>query len=110
MARKLSTTAIFILGGLVVAVALGLFVSPFASSSPDGLEKVAEDKEFLETAKDSAVADSPLADYAVSGVDNEKVSIGLSGLIGVLLTFGVGMLVFGSLRLLRGGGRQPAAG
>jgi flagellar basal body-associated protein FliL len=73
---------------LVVAILLGVFVSPYASSSPDGLEKVAADKGFLDKAEEARPAwdRSPMKDYAVPGVQNEKASTGLSGLIGVLVT------------------------
>jgi hypothetical protein len=98
-----SNTRLFLIAGLMVAVGLALIVSGFASSSPDGLEKVAEDKGFLETAKDHLLVDSPLADYAVKGVDNERLSTGLAGLIGVLITFGVGLALFALLRVVGSG-------
>ena len=102
---------LFLLGGLLVTIGLALVVSGFASSSPDGLEKVAEDKGFLETARDHLFADGPLADYTVRGVDNERLSTGLSGLIGVLITFGVGLALFALVRARRsvsgsGGGKD----
>jgi cobalt/nickel transport protein len=100
-----SNLRMFLLGGLLVAIGLALVVSGFASSSPDGLERVAEDKGFLETAREHVVADGPLADYTVKGVDNERLSTGLSGLIGVLITFGVGLALFALLRTVRSGGR-----
>ena len=100
---RASNLRLFLLGGLLVAVGLALFVSGFASSSPDGLEKVAGDKGFLQTARDHLFADGPLADYAVKGIDNERLSTGLSGLIGVLVTFGVGILLFAAVRALRTG-------
>ena len=53
------------------------------ASSPDGLEKVAEDQGFDRDEPDHALADGPLADYAVEGVDDERLSTGLAGLIGV---------------------------
>jgi cobalt/nickel transport protein len=37
---------VFIAAGVALSIALAVAVSPFASSSPDGLEKVAEDKGF----------------------------------------------------------------
>jgi len=73
--------------------------SGFASSSPDGLEKVAKDKGFLETARDHLAGDGPLAHYTIEGIDNERLSTGISGLIGVLVTFGVRMTVFALDRL-----------
>jgi cobalt/nickel transport protein len=105
-----SNLRLFLAAGLVVTVGLALVVSGFASSSPDGLEKVAEDKGFLETAKDHLFARGPLADYAVKGVANERLSTGLSGLIGVLITFGVGWGLFALVRGRRSGpgkGSEP---
>ncbi len=104
---------LFIVAGLLVGLGLAIFVSPFASSSPDGLEKVASDEGFDETARDSDVADSPLADYGVEGVDNERVGTGIAGLIGTLVTLGVGLGLFALLRTLRARGgdgsqREPA--
>ncbi len=99
---------LFIAGGLLVALGLAFFVSPFASSSPDGLNKVAIDKGFDGAAKDSAVADSPLAGYAVSGVDDESLSKGLSGIIGVAITFGLAMILFAALRAVRNRRAGPA--
>ncbi|HZA84108.1 MAG TPA: PDGLE domain-containing protein [Actinomycetes bacterium] len=96
----------FLLGGLLVTVGLALVVSGFASGSPDGLEKVAKDKGFLDTAKDHQFADGPLADYTVRGVDNQRLSTGLSGLIGVLITFGLGLATFA---LVRAGRSRPRA-
>ena len=52
--------------GLAVAFALAFFVSPYASSEPDGLERVAIDNGFADQAQEHALADGPLADYAVS--------------------------------------------
>ncbi|HEY7660045.1 MAG TPA: PDGLE domain-containing protein [Actinomycetota bacterium] len=99
MDRK--SVTLFIVGGLIVALGLAFFVAPQASSSPDGLEKVSIDEGFAETAEDHALADGPLADYGVEGVEDEGLSTGLAGIIGVLITFGVGMLLFGLLRVMR---------
>jgi hypothetical protein len=93
--------ALFLAGGLIVALGLAFFVSPYASSSPDGLERVAIDKGFAETARDHALAEGPLADYQVRGVGDERLATGLSGVIGVAITFGVGMILFGALRTVR---------
>jgi cobalt/nickel transport protein len=87
----------FLLGGIMVSIFVAGFISYYASSSPDGLEKVAEDKGFLDTAKDSANSDSFLADYGIAGIDNERLSVGLSGLIGVIATLSVSLLIFKTL-------------
>jgi len=90
-----------VIAGLVVAVALATFVSPFASSSPDGLEKVAADKSLDTEVEDHALAGGPLADYGVDGVDNERVATGVAGLIGVAVTFAVGFGSFAAIRRVR---------
>jgi hypothetical protein len=83
-----------IAAGLGIALFITLF-SPFASSHPDGLERVAEDKGF------SGVADSPpyelISDYVFPWVDNEDLATILSGIVGVLIVaavvFAVGFLL-----------------
>jgi hypothetical protein len=92
----------FLLVGLLVALLIAGVGSYYASSSPDGLEWSAEEEGFLHTARDSATADSPLADYAVSGVDDGRLSGGLAGVIGVAVTL---VLAGGVTLLLR---RRPA--
>jgi hypothetical protein len=72
--------------GLLVSLVLAGVVSYYASSSPDGLEKVAGDIGFEDTAQDSAASGSPLSDYGIEGVADERVSVGLSGIIGVIVT------------------------
>lgn len=93
----------FYLYFLFVSVVIAGGLSFYASSSPDGLEKIAEDKGFLETAKDSAVADSPLSDYGVAGVDHDRLSVGLSGVIGVFVTALVAFGVFALAKRMRKG-------
>lgn len=80
--------------GLVVSLFLAGGLSYYASSHPDGLEKVAEDVGFLDTAEDSATADSPLSDYAASGVDDARLSVGIAGLVGVAITAAVAFGLF----------------
>ena len=76
---------VFLLAGLLVTLLVAGVVSYYASSHPDGLEHVAEKTGFLHTAEDSPTADSPLADYQTAGVDDERLSGGLAGVIGTLL-------------------------
>ena len=58
----------FYLAGLVISLLLAGVVSFYASSSPDGLEKVAGDIGFIETAKDHTNANGTLANYGVKGI------------------------------------------
>ena len=74
--------------GLLIAVAVALLLSPFASQSPDGLEKVAEDKGFLDRGEGEPALAAPAPDYTIPGVDNDGLSTALAGLLGTLLTFG----------------------
>lgn len=98
---------LFLLAGLLVGLALAVFVSPLASGSPDGLEKVAKEQGFADTAADHALAGSPVAGYSVRGISGESMSTGAAGLIGTLLTFGLGVAVFGLVR--RGRSRSESA-
>ena len=86
--------AAFVAGGLVVASGLAFFVSPRASSEPDGLENVANEEGFADTGTDQALDDAPTAGYEVRGVDDDGLSTGLAGLIGVALTFAATGLLF----------------
>jgi len=88
----------FLIAGFALTIFLAGFVSFYASSHPDGLEKVAKDIGFLETAKDHSNANSALADYGVKGIDNARLSTGAAGVIGVLATAGVSTGLFLVLR------------
>ncbi len=82
----------FALAGLLVSLILATLISPFASSSPDGLEKVALDKRFLAQSEGKTVWKLPLiADYLMPGIKNEALATGLAGLAGTLLVFGTAL-------------------
>ncbi|WP_300683161.1 PDGLE domain-containing protein [Nocardioides sp.] len=76
----------FYLALFVVALVIAGVVSYYASGSPDGLEHVASTTGFADSAGTHASDGSPLADYGVKGVDNARLSGGLAGIIGVLVT------------------------
>lgn len=97
----------FLLAGLLVALVLAGLVSGFASSDPDGLEKVAEDQGFAQTAEEHALAEGPLADYTVRGVDDERLSTGLAGVLGVGITFAFGLGLFALVRRGSGSSARP---
>ena len=84
--------------GLIVSIVIAGFLSFYASSHPDGLEKVSADQGLDVTVVDSANADSALADYGVAGVENERASAFLGGVIGVAIT---GLAGFGLYIWLR---------
>jgi len=97
----------FAAAGLVVAALLVLVVAPLASSEPDALERVAIDQGFIESAEDPAVAGSPLADYGVRVVEDEETGTRVAGLVGVLVTFGVGAGIVGVFVVLKKKGTAP---
>jgi cobalt/nickel transport system permease protein len=76
----------FVIAGLVVAIALVVFVAPFASGSPDGLESVAEEHATA-TAGEPVWDLSPLGGYQLPGIDDERLSTALAGLIGTVVIF-----------------------
>ena len=81
--------------GLVIALFLAI-VSPLASSHPDGLEWVAEQKGFLDAAQGSVYQILP--DYLFPGVKNESLATILAGIFGIILAFGVALGVAYSRR------------
>ena len=83
-------------GGLAVALLVVLVLAPNASSSPDGLERVAQDQGFAEGAEGARF--ELLPDYTIPGVGNEAASTILSGVIGVLVVAGITLL---AVRVLR---------
>jgi hypothetical protein len=94
---KTSTKA-FVAAGFAVTIFLAVVVSQWASSEPDGLNKVAQDKGFAASAEDHALDDSPVAGYEVDGVENGGLGRALSGLIGVTVTFLLGAGLFAAVR------------
>ena len=88
----------FLISGFIASLLLAGVVSFYASSHPDGLEKVAKDIGFIDTAKSHKNADGLLADYGVKGVDNERLSVGAAGVIGVIAT---GVISTGLFMLVR---------
>ena len=71
---------------LLVCLAVAC-ISPLASSSPDGLERVAEDKGFLGLGQEAPY--QVIADYVFPGIANEALATILAGIIGTLILFSV---------------------
>ncbi len=87
--------------GLAVALAVGALLSLAASSSPDGLERVAEDKGFLESAVEMPAAALAAARLPVPGHRRRRLATGLAGFLGTLVLFALGCGVGWALRLGR---------
>jgi cobalt/nickel transport protein len=75
----------FFVVGLLVALVIAGVGSYYASSHPDGLEYVAGETGFLNSADEPKTGDSPFADYQTAGVDDERLGGGLAGVVGVAL-------------------------
>jgi cobalt/nickel transport system permease protein len=78
--------------GLLVAAGLVVFVAPFASPWPDGLQRVAASLGFAPKAAPASALAPPLAKYLVPGFGSGPASTALAGLIGAAVAFGVAYL------------------
>ena len=77
---------IFTLGMVTALVGLVL-LSPFASSLPDGLEKVAADLGFGRDDGGAFWQAAPAPDYLAAGIDDRPLATRLAGLAGTALAF-----------------------
>ena len=84
---------------LVICLAVAS-LAPLASSSPDGLERVAEDKGFIDLGQEAPF--QIIADYVFPGIENEALATILAGLIGTLILFGVAYALAWLLKSRRG--------
>jgi cobalt/nickel transport protein len=99
---------IFVMSGLGVSLLIGVFLSPFASQNPTGLDQVSQDFKF-----DKKAAEAPPShklpfyqifdEYALRGVP-EQFATPIAGLVGTLATFG---LAWGIGKLTTRGGSNP---
>lgn len=100
-----------IIMGLGAALLVAVFLSPLASSDPDGLNRVAEDLNFANReAKNAPAQQLPFAEvfdgYALRGVP-EGVATPMAGLVGTLVAFGLAW--GGGKLLLRGSSSSDRA-
>jgi len=87
-----------IVAGLLIALFLAGILSPFASTFPDGLERVAVDLGFLKRGEGKPLVSSPLPDYAVPGIKSELLATASAGVVGTLVTL---MAVYGLTLVVR---------
>lgn len=81
--------------GLSVSLILAFFLSPLASTLPDGLEKVLKELVSVREVKEEEPPPfSPLPDYSFPGLKSERLSTGLAGAIGTIFVFAV-MFILG---------------
>lgn len=100
----------FVITGLGIALLIAVFLSPFASPHPDGLDRVSQDHGFASNAQEDAPAHklpfySIFNEYAMRGVP-EGLATPLAGLVGTLITFG---LAWGAGKLLVKGSSETSS-
>ncbi len=71
--------------GLIVALGLAIFVSPYACSWPDGLDKVAE--KFGFDGRATTFIHAWIPDYKLPGISSAGIATAIAGAIGTLLMF-----------------------
>lgn len=98
MERAEKTILGVVVTGIVASIIIAMFISPFASVFPDGLEKVAENLGFIDRATSVISEDFfIIPDYTFSYVRNENWQGPLAGLFGVLIItvfFGIIFLIY----------------
>jgi hypothetical protein len=99
-------TALFLAGGVVVALVLAFGVSRYASSQPDGLNKVASDTRIAADERPHEMADSPFAGYSTRGIASSGTSKGVAGVVGVVVVF----VLAGGVVVIAGRRRRAAPG
>ncbi len=83
-----------VLAGLGIALGVAVFLSPFASEAPDGLEFVGGKLGFLPEEETPPILTAPMPDYQLpisvpmAAIDQIKLATALAGLTGTLAVFG----------------------
>jgi len=75
--------------GILVVLGIAIFIVPFASPWPDGLEKVATSLGFEHKAISQPLLTSPMSDYQIHGMASLTLATILSGVIGAIVVFGL---------------------
>ena len=81
-----------LLGGLAIAIAVAVFLAPFASEHADGLEWVGGKLGFL--SEGESILAAPIPDYQLQlpGIRHVKAATAVAGLVGTLVVFAVGCI------------------
>ena len=85
----------WIYAGVIVSL-FAVLLSPLASASPDGLERVAEDVGFLHLGQSASYQILP--DYTVPFLGETALSTVVAGAVGALVVLGIMVVVGGILR------------
>jgi len=107
--RPLRGTGETVAFGLVISLGLGMFVSPIASTWPDGLEKVAGALGFLGRAVKTPLAPAPIPDYVFPGIASPGWATALAGGIGTTVVFLMALAIARLIVPRRRGDAGPAS-
>lgn len=97
--RRRTSLAWFVVAGITLSALLAFAVAPHASSQPDGFARVAIDH-GLGSGRPHPLAGSPLADHHLDGVRGGGLGRGVAGVVGVAITFLVGLGMAHGLRVV----------
>jgi cobalt/nickel transport system permease protein len=77
-------------GGLAVALAIAVFLAPFASQAPDGLEFVGEKLGLSAASSPAPPLPAPIPEYQLHlpGLRHVKLATAAAGVVGTLVVFG----------------------
>ena len=81
----------FLAFGLVIALGLAIFVSPYACAWPDGLDQVAQ--QFGFEGRAATLIKTWIPDYKMPGISSEGIATAVAGAIGTLIMFGLACVV-----------------
>jgi hypothetical protein len=88
---KIRRSIEFLAFGLVIALGLAIFVSPYACAWPDGLDKVAEKFGFAGHA--AKLIKTWIPDYKMPGISSAGIATAIAGALGTLVMFGLACVV-----------------
>jgi cobalt/nickel transport system permease protein len=95
----------FLAFGLVIALGLALFVSPYACAWPDGLDKVAEKFGFAGHA--AALVKTWIPDYKMPGISSAGIATAIAGAVGTIIMFGLACVI-GRVLVRKTNAAEPA--
>jgi cobalt/nickel transport system permease protein len=81
----------FLAFGLVIALGLAVFVSPYACGWPDGLDKVAGHFGFETRA--TTLINAWIPDYQMPGISSAGIATAIAGAVGTAVMFGLAWVV-----------------
>jgi cobalt/nickel transport system permease protein len=84
-----------VLAGLAISLGVAVFLAPFASSMPDGLEFVAEQLHLFGNNEATSVLAAPVPDYRfpLPGISSAGLATAAAGMIGTLVVFAAGCVM-----------------